>query len=723
MGIRRAVDIPELRQALERLFSLQTFGIKLGLEPVTELLNEFGNPQRTFPSIHIAGTNGKGSVSSMIASILRAAGLRVGLYTSPHLIDFEERIRINGVPMEPERLAVYAREMMPAIERIGCTFFEGTTAMGFRYFAENGVDVAVVETGMGGRLDATNILAPLVTAVTSISYDHTKHLGDSLEQIAFEKAGIFKPETPAVVGPVAPRLRQVFIDRAAAVGASLRFVEDLCRAVYNDMTFDRTEASFMIGGRELSRFAIDLVGRHQIENARVALSVVESLRERFALDDEIVRRGMAEIRANTGLTGRFDSIASNPRIVLDVAHNADGARVLVETISSLNGSRKNLRIVYGAVKEKDVAEIVEILKPLVVKLHAVRADNHRSLPADEIAHHATAAGIPTEIAGSVHQGVERAVSEAGEDEVVLICGSFHVVGEALETMEREERGPEPGVVREAIALQDYRAGTERDRPHGRGDRVEPYRAPSSVPNGDPPRTVYRKDVVERRITVKDWHPNEQPRERMMKLGAGALSDAELLAILLRTGTKDEDVIQVSRNLLRRFHNSFAEMAGRDFKELQKISGVGPTKAVMLAAAFEIGRRVRVEPFGSRPQITSPADVANLYIPLLRDIRKEQFHVLVLNSANQVIRMELISEGNLNSSIAHPREVYRTAIVENAASIIGLHNHPSGNPTPSREDIAITKQLVESGRIVGIPFHDHIIIAGEEFVSLAELGYV
>ena len=198
------IDNPELRAALDRLFSLQTFGIKLGLEPVGALLEEIGNPHTFFPAIHVAGTNGKGSVCAMLASILRAAGLRVGLYSSPHLVSFDERIRVDGVPIDQDTLARYAREMLPMIERHNCTFFEGTTAMGFRYFAERQVDVAVVETGLGGRLDATNVLAPLASAITSISFDHMKHLGDTLEQIAAEKAGIIKHGAPASSDPWPP---------------------------------------------------------------------------------------------------------------------------------------------------------------------------------------------------------------------------------------------------------------------------------------------------------------------------------------------------------------------------------------------------------------------------------------------------------------------------------------------------------------------------------------
>jgi len=703
MSTHRASDDPELRAVLDRLFSLQTFGIKLGLEPVTALLDEFGNPHRRFVSVHVAGTNGKGSVCAMVASVLQAAGLRVGLYTSPHLIDFEERIRVDGRPIDVERLARYAREMMPVIERIGCTFFEGTTAMGFRYFAEEEVDIAVVETGMGGRLDATNVLSPLVSAVTSISFDHVRHLGGTLEMIAREKAGIIKPGTPAVIGRTAPRLRDVFAERGAEVGAPVRFVHDFCRAVYHDMTFDGLDASFMIDGRELPHLRIGLTGRHQIENARVALGTLEQIRERFGLDERAIREGFGTIAARAGIRGRFQTVRNDPRTVIDVAHNADGARVLAETISTLNGGRRNVRIVYGAVQDKDVREIVEILRPLAATLYAVRADSHRSLPADEIAHQSREAGISTVLAEDVRAGVAMALRDAGPDEIVLICGSFFVVGEALEFFEASDGGA--GVV------------------HERGERLVVGTEPSENTTSNGTESLVEAAPADTHRSVREWHPNEQPRERLMKLGAKALSDAELLAILLRTGKKGEDVIRMSRKLLGLFENSFGRLASRDYKELQKINGIGPAKAVTLAAAFEIGRRIKIEPFNRRPTINGPKDVAALYIPLMRDISKEQFHVLILNTANQVVRMELISEGNLNSSIVHPREVYRTAIIENAASIIGVHNHPSGNPTPSKEDIAITRQLVDSGRILGIPFHDHVIIAGEEFVSLAERGYV
>lgn len=220
--------------------------------------------------------------------------------------------------------------------------------------------------------------------------------------------------------------------------------------------------------------------------------------------------------------------------------------------------------------------------------------------------------------------------------------------------------------------------------------------------------------------MKHWRSDDKPRERLIKNGAASLSDAELLAILIKTGTAGTSALDVGRALLNRFY-TLTDLASRDVGELKLFRGMGGVKAVTLAAAFEIGRRIQAEPFSSKPAIRSPQDVANIFIPRMRGIRKEQFHVLLLNTANQIFRETLVSEGSLNASIVHPREVFRLAVIESAASIIVLHNHPSGNPEPSREDIEVTKQLVAAGSMLGIPVHDHVIIAGESFSSLKQLN--
>ncbi len=221
-------------------------------------------------------------------------------------------------------------------------------------------------------------------------------------------------------------------------------------------------------------------------------------------------------------------------------------------------------------------------------------------------------------------------------------------------------------------------------------------------------------------TIRQWREDERPRERLLRYGAAVLSDAELLAILIGSGTHGFSAVDVARELLRRF-GTLTELSARDVSELRAIRGMGPVRAVVVAAAFELARRLQAEPFTLRKSIRSPEDVARLYIPRLRGARTESFHVLLLNAAHHVIREVRISEGTLTASLVHPREVFRLAITESAAAIIALHNHPSGNTEPSPEDIALTRQLVQAGAVVDIPLLDHIIIAGETYVSLRERG--
>lgn len=220
------------------------------------------------------------------------------------------------------------------------------------------------------------------------------------------------------------------------------------------------------------------------------------------------------------------------------------------------------------------------------------------------------------------------------------------------------------------------------------------------------------------LSIKEWRKDERPRERFARLGGAALSDAELLAINIKTGTKDRTALDIGKDLLR-LYGSISGIASRDVSELRKIHGLGEVKSITLLAALELAKRVESEPFSAKKIIRSPEDVAKIYIPKLRGERKEYFYALLLNSANQVFRDVVVSEGSLNASLAHPREFFRLAVTESAASVIALHNHPSGNTEPSKEDISITKQLSEAGKILGIPLHDHIIIAGETYTSLAD----
>ena len=711
---------PELHEILQRLYARQTFGIKLGLEPTRRLLDRIGSPEQGMRIIHVAGTNGKGSVCAMIASILGAAGLRVGLYSSPHLVDFRERMRIDGVPISEERLADYAREIMPLIEEIGCTFFEGTTAIALRYFADEEVDCVVLETGMGGRLDATNVVTPLLSIITSISLDHTRHLGESYEEIAVEKAGIIKSGVPAIVGPMRPRLRTIFSRRAEEEGTGVAFVEDEIRALHHETTLHGTIASFITPQRELEQIRLDLPGLHQIENGRLAIAAVERLGMLAEITTGAIVEGLGSVRDRTGIAGRFQALEGRPTIVLDVAHNEDGVRVLVDLLERTVPAGRPVDALFGAVREKSTAEVMKRIAPHVRKLWGVSADSPRSLPSDEIVHESRRAGIETVDAGTVAEGVRRGLEECDPEGVFLIFGSFFVVGEAIEALRERGLFPEEPTSAEAVAAAAVGVAAEGSGEYRAAPTAEQGRSRGSKKKG-------RNGEIPHR-SVKEWAPQEQPRERLRQHGAAALSDAELLAILLRTGTRSRDVVSVARDLLHAFNDGVTgdcliDIVGRDLRELEQVNGIGPVKAVTLAAAFELGNRVVARTFAERPLIGNPENIARYFIPRLRAIRKEEFHVILLNTAGEIIRDERVSEGNLNSSIATPREIFRTAIVESAASIIGLHNHPSGNPEPSSEDIAVTRQLVDAGRVLGIPLRDHIIIAGEKYTSLAERGYI
>ncbi|MHB1313132.1 MAG: bifunctional folylpolyglutamate synthase/dihydrofolate synthase, partial [Gemmatimonadaceae bacterium] len=287
--------------ALDFLYARTTGKWKLGLERVQALLRALGDPHLTLRALHVAGTNGKGSVCATLDAVLRARGLRVARYTSPHLIDFRERFLVNGSAVESERIVAWVERWTPEVERLGATFFEATTAMAFQFFAEDGVDVAVVETGLGGRLDATNVIAPLVAGVTNIQIDHVEYLGATREEIAFEKAGIFKAGVPAIIGEPEPGIRALLVQHALGHGAAP------VRAVFDDTTVEAVALS-VDGTRFVARSPAGarqvhtpLVGRHQASNALVALAMLDALPEDLRPDAATVDRGLAHVR----LPGRF----------------------------------------------------------------------------------------------------------------------------------------------------------------------------------------------------------------------------------------------------------------------------------------------------------------------------------------------------------------------------------------------------------------------------------
>jgi dihydrofolate synthase/folylpolyglutamate synthase len=401
--------------------------VKPGLDNIERLCDSLGEPQSAFPSIHIAGTNGKGSVSHMLASVLMACGYRTGLYTSPHLRDFRERIRIDGEMMPAHDIVSFTERIMPEIERLSPSFFEITVAMAFHHFAKERVDIAIVETGLGGRLDSTNIVVPEVSVITNIGWDHMNLLGDTLPAIAAEKAGIIKHRVPVVIGEPDDETMPVFERRASELAAPLTLATDARRVLQVETTglLLRVTTEDQKGGAE--SWELDLTGSYQSRNLLTVLATVDRLREKgWRLDTSIVREGLRRTAAVTGLQGRWQTIRQVPRIVLDVAHNEPGMRELLRQLYEIHYER--LHVVTGMVRDKDVASVLSLL-PGDARYYFTRAGIPRALPEHELRDRAAELGLVGNAYPDVDAALGAALSAAGPSDFILVCGSVFLVGE------------------------------------------------------------------------------------------------------------------------------------------------------------------------------------------------------------------------------------------------------------------------------------------------------
>lgn len=414
---------------LDELFAM-TFhaGIKPGLERIEHLCEGLDNPQLRYPVIHLAGTNGKGSTSAMIASILVEAGYKVGLYTSPHIRAFNERIRIGNELISNEDIARLAVPLMESAKAVGGTFFEVTTAMAFQYFAERRVDVAVIETGLGGRLDATNVCMPLASIITSIDFDHMEYLGNTLTAIAGEKAGIIKEGAPAIVGRVDASIRGVFERKAASSSTSVTFAEDIVGVEVDAIYPDLTMSVAVIKDDIRQYYVADLAGEHQAANIQTVIAALPALRSVYFIDDEHVRGGLQHMRRNIGLRGRCELYCASPRVVLDVSHNPGGIAALVRILQS-SGMQAPFNIVFGVMSDKDADGMLSALLPLDATIYACAPHIPRSMPHTEVATRASTCGhINVFDCASVADATSRAIASGG---TTIICGSFHVADEAV----------------------------------------------------------------------------------------------------------------------------------------------------------------------------------------------------------------------------------------------------------------------------------------------------
>jgi dihydrofolate synthase/folylpolyglutamate synthase len=413
-------------------------GFKKGLGNTEALAEALGHPETRFRSVHVAGTNGKGSSSHLLAAVLQSAGYKVGLYTSPHLREFTERIRVNGRELAADYLVRWVAAHRGLFDTIQPSFFEMCVALAFDYFAAEQVDVAVVEVGLGGRLDSTNIITPLVSLITNISYDHQAMLGDTLPEITGEKAGIIKPGVPAVVSQTQPEVAAVFEAKARQEQSPLLFADARYQAVLAASQPDPAlsgAASQVVdvtrdGQPYLSGLTLGLSGDYQRLNLPGVLATLDELRAQgFDLPEAAVRQGLADVTRLTGLRGRWSVLSHRPLVVADTAHNEGGLRLVLAQLARV--PHQQLHMVIGTVNDKDVGAVLALL-PRQATYYFCQADIPRALPAPELAERAAAAGLLGRAYGPVATAVAAARAAAGPADVVFIGGSTFVVAEVAE---------------------------------------------------------------------------------------------------------------------------------------------------------------------------------------------------------------------------------------------------------------------------------------------------
>lgn len=380
---------------------------KEGLSNTHALDEHFGHPHRQFKTIHVAGTNGKGSCSHTLAAILQSAGYKVGLYTSPHLVDFRERIRVNGQCISKEYVVDFVEQERSFFEPLHPSFFELTTAMAFKYFAEQAVDIAVIEVGLGGRLDCTNIITPVLSIITNISFDHTQFLGNTLAKIAGEKAGIIKKNVPVVIGETTPETLPVFQKKAAAKSAPLHLAEAF--EVAHDYDFE-------------------LKGLYQQKNKQTILCAVNCLKDVFTIPEEAIKIGMAHICELTGLTGRWQTLQTRPLVICDTGHNVGGWQYLAEQIKAQ--TCKTLRIVFGMVDDKDINTVMQLL-PKQAVYYFTQASSHRAIPVHKVQEIAKAHQLEGTTFSNVKDAYQQALSDAHPEDFIFVGGSSYLVADLL----------------------------------------------------------------------------------------------------------------------------------------------------------------------------------------------------------------------------------------------------------------------------------------------------
>ncbi len=411
--------------------------MKFGLRNTRSLLRTLDNPERRFLSIHIAGTNGKGSTAAFLASVFAESGYKTGLYTSPHLVRFTERIKINGKEISEKELVAYTASLRPEIIDVNATFFEATTCIAFKYFADHEVDIAIIETGLGGRLDSTNVLRPIASVITPIAFDHMEYLGNTLRKIAREKAGIIKRGIPVITSSSTKEVIDVFRSVARKKGSRL------IRASERVKVGVARNGRINFNGRCVRALNVTpgLSGEHQVINAQAACATLDVLltnrtfRRRFEqISDTRIKSGLEHVTGSVNLRGRFEQIiVSGRRVILDVAHNPDGMRILSNSLHH-NGI-SNPVVVFGVMADKEFAEMIRIIGGLTDLAIAVRPENPRALGLQRLVQQMKAAGIAAFNGKSVANGINMAMRIARKGRPIVVTGSHYVVGEALASLD------------------------------------------------------------------------------------------------------------------------------------------------------------------------------------------------------------------------------------------------------------------------------------------------
>ena len=422
-----------LEWMLDKLPMFQRIGApayRADLHHSIQLLTLLGKPYNNFKSVHVAGTNGKGSVSHMLASVFQEAGFKTGLYTSPHLRDFRERIRINGEMIPEEFVVQFIETYKDNFEQMELSFFEMTVGLAFDYFSKEKVDIAIVEVGMGGRLDTTNLITPELSIITNIDFDHTKFLGDTRAKIAYEKAGIIKPNIPVVIGETHPETQQVFIDKAKECNSPIYFADQIfdCDKIHIESLFEQQFDVWKNSELYLEALEIPLMGNYQKKNLTTVMCALDLLRKEFELSENGIRDGISKVVRNTHLMGRWQILNKDPLTIADTGHNVAGITEVVRQLAEMNYNK--LHFVLGMVNDKDIDSVLQLL-PHNCEYYFCKADIPRGLDANILAEKAFEMGLRGQVFESVSHAYRSAVNNAHFGDVVFIGGSNFTVAEVV----------------------------------------------------------------------------------------------------------------------------------------------------------------------------------------------------------------------------------------------------------------------------------------------------